>query len=66
MEAHLHLFDTFDAARDPRYVKDGFCILGIKPCAISRKDGQLFVGDSLYSVPVYDNCAGESTKEGTE
>lgn len=40
--------------RDPRFMKEDFCILGVKPCAINRKDERLFYKDSLYSMPVYD------------
>lgn len=39
--------------RDPRFVKDGFCILGIKPCAISRRFDQIYSGRDCFEVPVY-------------
>ena len=42
---------------DPRFVKEGYVVLGIRPCAISkaRNLGRYTIdeNDLLYSVPVY-------------
>lgn len=43
--------------RDPRFVADGFAILGIRPCSIgTAKERAFMVTDhKLYTVPVYKN-----------
>lgn len=42
--------------RDPRFVKEGFCILGIKPCAISRSSDNRFAYiDDFFATPSYGN-----------
>lgn len=46
---------------DARYVKDGYAILGIRPCAIISRDqtARLYDNDELYKVPAYGNTRME-------
>lgn len=41
--------------RDPRFVADGFAILGIRPCAIgtSKERASIVTERELYTIPVY-------------
>lgn len=50
--------------RDPRFVKEGFCVLGIKPCKISRSSDRFFHNDDVFSTPVYDSPAIRAQMEG--
>lgn len=40
---------------DKRFVKDGYVVLGIRPCCIgSRVEKMAYQGNELYMVPVYE------------
>lgn len=41
--------------RDPRFVFDGFAILGIRPCSIgtSKSRAPMLTDHEMYTVPVY-------------
>ena len=41
--------------RDPRFVKEGFCILGIKPCMISKSSDRFFLKEDVFATPSYGN-----------
>lgn len=39
--------------RDPRFVKEDYCVLGIKPCLISRSSDRFEYRDDVFKVPAY-------------
>ena len=45
--------------RDPKFVRDGFCVLGIRPCYVTTgSEGEFMASRSPYQVPLVPCPAG--------
>lgn len=51
---------------DKRFVKEGYVLLGIRPCNIGTVKDNLFVNDPLrpYRVPIYDVVQAMEARDG--